>query len=63
MQDCQRNEVLTLRQRANMDIPLATNDIGIQYGFKGYRRKSSTFCTTTGVDGLSALSTIVINNL
>lgn len=37
-----------------MDVPLATNDIGIQQGFKGYRRKSSTFCQTADVDWLSA---------
>ena len=37
-----------------MDIPLATNNIGIRNGFKGYTRKSSTFCPTAGVGGLSA---------
>lgn len=37
-----------------MDIPLATNDIGIRNGFKGYRRKSSTFCPPADVGGLSA---------
>ena len=35
-----------------MDIPLALNHIGIHSGFKGYRRKSSTFCHQTGVVGL-----------
>lgn len=35
-----------------MDVPLATNNIGIQHGFKGYRRKSSTFCQMADVGGL-----------
>ena len=39
-----------------MDIPLATNDIGILYGFKEYRRKFAMFCQQAGVDGLFALS-------
>ena len=39
-----------------MDVPLALNDIGICYGFKGYKRKSSTFSLQTDVVGLSALS-------
>lgn len=38
-----------------MDVPLALNDIGVQQGFKGYTRKSSTFCHQTGVVGLSAI--------
>ena len=37
-----------------MDIPLATINIGIQHGFKGYRRKSSTFRLQADVGGLSA---------
>jgi len=43
-------------QRANMDIPLATHIIGIWQGFKGYRRKSSTFRLQADVGGLSALT-------
>lgn len=43
------------KQRANMDVPLATNDIRILQGFKGYRRKSSTFRLLADVDGLSVL--------
>ena len=38
-----------------MDVPLALTDIEVQQGFKGYKRKSSTFCHQTGVVGLSAL--------
>lgn len=38
-----------------MDVPLALNDIGIRYGSKGYKRKSSTFSHKAVVDGLSAL--------
>lgn len=37
-----------------MDLPLATDNIGIRQGFKGYKGKSSTFCPTADVDGLSA---------
>ena len=37
-----------------MDVPLALNDIGIRYGFKGYKRKSSTFSHKAVVDELSA---------
>lgn len=37
-----------------MDVPHAANHIGICNGFKGYRRKSSTFCQQADVDGLSA---------
>ena len=37
-----------------MDVPLALNDIGIRYGSKGYKGKSSTFSHKTVVDGLSA---------
>ena len=36
-----------------MDVPLATNNIRILQGFKGYRRKSSTLCQMADVDGLS----------
>ena len=45
-----------------MDIPLATNDIEILQGFKGYRRKSSAFCQTADVDGLSVLLELQTNN-
>ena len=38
-----------------MDIPLAQNHIGIRTGFKGYRRKSSTFSHQADVDGLFVL--------
>jgi hypothetical protein len=38
-----------------MDVPLALNDIGIQKGLKGYKRKSSTFSSKTAVVGLSVL--------
>ena len=38
-----------------MDIPLVHNDIGIPTGFKGYKRKSSTFNRKADVVGLSAL--------
>lgn len=38
-----------------MDVPLAQNHIGIRSGFKGYRRKSSTFSHQADVDGLFAL--------
>ena len=38
-----------------MDVPLVLVNIGIQQGFKGYKRKSSTFCYWVDVDGLSAL--------
>lgn len=38
-----------------MDIPLAQNYIGIRIGFKGYKRKSSTFSHQADVDGLFAL--------
>lgn len=37
-----------------MDIPLATINIGIRNGFKGYTRESSTFRLQADVDGLSA---------
>lgn len=36
-----------------MDVPLALNDIGIRYGFKGYKRKSSTFSHKAVVEGFS----------
>jgi hypothetical protein len=46
-----------------MDVPLATNDIRILQGFKGYRRKSSTFRLLADVDGLSAfIETFFENN-
>lgn len=38
-----------------MDVPLALNDIRIQYGLERYGRKSSTICLQTDVVGLSAL--------
>lgn len=41
-----------------MDVPLALNDIGIRYGLKGYKRKSSTFSHKTVVDGLSTFLTV-----
>ena len=44
-----------VKQRANMDVPLATNYTGIPQGFKGSKRKSSTFCQKADADGLSAL--------
>lgn len=37
-----------------MDIPLELNNIGIRYGLKGYKRKTSTFSLQTDVVGLSA---------
>ena len=37
-----------------MDVPLELKDIGIRHGFKGYKRKSSTFSPKTDVVGLSA---------
>ena len=43
-----------------MDVPLATNNIGIQIGFKGYRIESSTFCPTADVVGLSALKSYIV---
>ena len=51
-----KNVVQIINQRANMDIPLALNDIRIRHGLKGYRRKSSTFSLQTDVVGLSAYS-------
>ena len=33
-----------------MDVPLALNDIGIRFGFKGYRIKSSAFSHQAGVE-------------
>ena len=41
-----------------MDVPLALNDIRIQYGLERYGRKSSTICLQTDVVGLSALFTM-----
>lgn len=41
-----------------MDVPIALNDIRIQYGLEGYGRKSSTICLQADVVGLSALSTM-----
>ena len=38
-----------------MDIPLAQNYIEILKGFKGYKRKSSTFNRKADVDELFAL--------
>jgi len=49
-----KNVVQIINQRANMDVPLALNHIGIRTGFKGYRRKSSTFNRKADVDGLFA---------
>ena len=46
-----------------MDIPLATNNIGIQYGFKRYEREVSTFCPSAGVDGLSAFMETFFENI
>ena len=40
-----------------MDVPLALNDIRIQYGLERYG-KSSTICLQTDVVGLSALFTM-----
>lgn len=37
-----------------MDASLALNHIGIRNGFKGFKRKSSTFSLQTDVVGLSA---------
>lgn len=42
-----------------MDVPLELNHIGIHSGFKGYRRKSSTFNRKADVVGLS----VFIDNL
>jgi hypothetical protein len=41
-----------------MDVPLAHYDIGIRYGLKGFKRKSSTFYHLAGAVGLSALFTM-----
>lgn len=35
-----------------MDVPLVLNDIGIRFGFKGYRMKSSAFSHQAGVEDL-----------
>lgn len=35
-----------------MDVPLALNNIGIRFGFKGYRIKSSAFSHQAGVEDL-----------
>lgn len=48
------------KAKANMDVPLALNDIGILKGLKGYKRKSSTLCLTTDVGGLSAFNHLMI---
>ena len=37
-----------------MDVPLGLKDIGIRYGLKGYKRKSSMFSHKADVVGLSA---------
>ena len=37
-----------------MDVPLALNNIGICYGLKGYKGKSSTYSHQVDVVGLSA---------
>ena len=37
-----------------MDVPLATDDIRIHKGLKGYRNNSSTVCPAADVDGFSA---------
>ena len=37
-----------------MDVPLALNNIGIRYGLKGYKGKSSTYSHQVDVVGLSA---------
>ena len=42
-----------------MDVPLVLKDIGIRYGLKGYKRKSSMFSHKADVGGLSAF---VINS-
>jgi hypothetical protein len=46
-------------QRANMDVPLALNDIRIHNGLKG-NRKSSPFDRKADVDGLFALCGVEI---
>ena len=38
-----------------MDVPLALKDIGIRYGLKGFKRKSSTYYHLADAVGLSAL--------
>ena len=52
------NEITNpLKQKADMDVPLAPYNIGIRYGLKGtIGRRSSTFSHQAGVVGLSALS-------
>jgi len=42
-----------------MDVPLALNNIEVRYGFKGYKRKSSTFSPKTDVVGLSAYLSMI----
>ena len=37
-----------------MDVPIELYNIEIQNGFKGYKRKSSTFSPKTDVVGFSA---------
>ena len=46
-----------------MEVPLALYDIGIRIGFKGCRRKSSTFNRKAGVEGLSALYTCMVEQV
>ena len=46
--------IINPKAKANMDVPLALNDIGIRKGLKGYERKSSTFCLMIDVVELSA---------
>lgn len=41
-----------------MDVPLALNDIRIQYGLEKYGRKSSVHCHQADAVGLSALFTM-----
>lgn len=48
------------KAKANMDVPLALNDIRNPIGLMGYERKSSTLCLTTDVGGLSAFNHLMM---
>ena len=55
MRDKANNESTNIKQRANMVVPLALNDIIILLGLKGCKRKSSTISPKADVVGVSAL--------
>jgi hypothetical protein len=52
-----KNEITNLlKQKADMDVPLAPYNIGIRYGLKGIiGRRSSTFSHQADVVGLFAI--------